>query len=370
MTSLNMLHVVPGLPIGGMELTMLRIVAGLAQRGMRHTIVALREDAPLADRLPPDVAVHLMHSPPNELRLPLRLARVIRRVRPDVIHARNWGAWPDTVAASLLVRPRVPLILSFHGLGRAGFMPWRRRMASRVMARMATGLFTVSEASKRLMVDRWGWPAAKTQVIPNGVDTELFTPAERPEQPGPLLVGTVGNLRPVKNQAMLVQACGRLAAAGCQLELRIAGEGDEREHLVQQARTAGLGDRLRLLGRVEDIPAFLQQLDLFALTSDSEQHPNALNEAMACGLACVATQVGCVDELLDGGRCGRIVSPGDVDALTAALADLAAHPVTRRELGRLARQRACQHYSLQVMLEAYEAMYREIGDRRQPVVSD
>lgn len=361
MTYLKILHVVPGLPIGGMELTMVRAVAGLARRGMRHTIVALREEPQMAERLPPDVPIHLMHSPPNELRLPLRLARVIRQVRPNVIHARNWGAWPDTVAACLLVWPRVPLILSFHGLGRAGYMPRRRRMASFALARLATGLFTVSEASKRLMVNRWGWPAAKTQVIPNGVDTDLFTPGERREREGPLVIGTVGNLRPVKNQAMLVEACGRLMAAGCEVELRIAGEGDERECLLRQAQAVGLGDRLRLLGRVDDVPAFLRQLDLFALTSDSEQHPNALNEAMACGLACVATQVGCVEELLDGGRCGRIVAPGDVNALTSVLTDLAANPTTQRELGRLARDQACRHYSLQVMLEAYEALYRGVG---------
>lgn len=358
---LHILHVVPGLLAGGMELMMARVISGLAGRGIRHTVVALREEPQMADRLPPEVPIHVMHSPPNELRLPLRLAKLIREQRPDVIHARNWGAWPDTVAASLLARPRVPVVLSFHGLGRAGYMPWRRRAASYLLARMAATLFTVSEESKRLMVGRWGWPAAKTRVIPNGVDTNRFTPAERPEREGPLVVGTVGNLRPVKNQAMLVAACGRMAAAGCDVELRIAGEGEERDRLLALAESAGLRDRLRLFGRVDDVPGFLGQLDVFALTSDSEQHPNALNEAMACGLPCVATRVGCVDELLGGGRCGRIVSPGDVAALTAALTEFAVDPALRQTLGRLARQRACRHYSLDTMLARYEELYREIG---------
>ncbi len=360
---LHILHVVPGLLAGGMELTMARVIAGLSGRVMRHTVVALREEAEVADRLPAEVRVHAMHSPPNELRLPVRLARLLRQDRPDVVHARNWGAWPDTVTASLLVRPRVPVVLSFHGLGRAGYMPWRRRAASFLLARLAAALFTVSEESKRLMVERWGWPAAKTRVIPNGVDTDRFTPVDRPERNGPLVVGTVGNLRPVKNQAMLVEACGRMAAAGVDVELRIAGEGEERDRLLALAESAGLRDRLRLFGRVDDVPGFLRELDQFALTSDSEQHPNALNEAMACGLPCVATRVGCVDELLDGGRCGRIVAPGDVAALTAALTDLAAEPDLRRRLGQLARERTCCHYSLEVMLAAYEALYREVGNR-------
>ncbi len=342
---------------------MARVISGLSGERMRHTVAALREEPEMADRLPAPVRVHVMLSPPNELRLPLRLARLIRQDRPDVIHARNWGAWPDTVAASLLVRPRVPVVLSFHGLGRAGFMPWRRRAASFLLARMAAALFTVSEESKRLMVGRWGWPAARTQVIPNGVDTSLFTPAERPDRDGPLVVGTVGNLRPVKNQAMLVEACGRMAAAGHDVALHIAGEGEERGRLLALAESAGLRGRLRLFGRVDDIPGFLRQLDLFALTSDSEQHPNALNEAMACGLPCVATRVGCVDELLDGGRCGRIVAPGDVTALTAALTDLAAEPALRQPLGRLVRERACRQYSLEVMLARYEALYGEVAGR-------
>ncbi|MDY0166857.1 MAG: glycosyltransferase [Thermoguttaceae bacterium] len=362
-SQLHVLHVTPGLLLGGMELTMARVIAGLSGRGIRHTVAALREEPQMAERLPPDVPVHMMHSPPNELRLPLRLARLIRQVRPDVIHARNWGAWPDTVAASLLVRPRVPVVLSFHGLGRAGFMPWRRRAASFLLARMVRALVTVSEESKRLMVARWGWPAAKTRVIPNGVDTERFTPAERPVREGPLVVGTVGNLRPVKNQAMLVSACGRLAAAGRDVELRIAGEGPERDALVEQARAEGMADRLHLPGRIDDVPEFLRQLDVFALTSDSEQHPNALSEAMACGLPCVATDVGCVDELLDGGRCGRIVAPRDTAALAAALGELAADLTLRQTLGSLAREHACRHYSLEVMLGAYEKLYWELGDR-------
>jgi len=359
--STHVLHVVPGLLPGGMELTMARVICGLSGGEMRHSVVALREEAQIANRLPAGVPVYCMHARPNELRLPLRLARLMRRERPDVIHARNWGAWPDTVAAALLLRRRPPVVLSFHGLGRAGYMPWRRRAASFLLARAARALFTVSEQSKRLMVDRWGWPAAKTRVLPNGVDTKLFTPVERPEGQGPLVVGTVGNLRPVKNQAMLIAACGRLRVAGYDLELRIAGEGPERASLLEQAEAAGMAQHLTLTGRTDDVPGFLQQIDLFALTSDSEQHPNALNEAMACGLPCVATRVGCVDELLDAGHCGRIVAPGDTGALTDAIMELAAAPALRRDLGSRARQRACRHYSLEVMLAGYEKLYREVA---------
>jgi glycosyltransferase involved in cell wall biosynthesis len=356
----HVLHVVPGLLPGGMELGMAKVISGLCD-GMKHSIACLKEEPQIAHRLPAEVDIHCLHARSNELGLPLRLARLIRQVHPTVIHARNWGAWPDTIAAALLVRPRVPVILSFHGLGKAGYMPWRRRMASRVLARMASGLFTVSQASKDLMVERWGWPERKVQVIPNGVDTERFVPAEHQRTSGRMVIGTVGNLRPVKNHALLVEACADLVRRGHDLEIRIAGEGEERPQLLALAESLGLADRLKLMGSIEDVPAFLNELHIFALTSDSEQHPNALNEAMACGLPCVSTRVGCVDELLDDGRSGKIVPPGDREALAGALDSLIADEGLRSKFATLARERACEAYSLANMLSAYRRLYEQFS---------
>lgn len=364
---LHVLHVVPGLLPGGMELTMARVVSGLANGRMRHSVACLKGQPEIADCLPPSVDIHCMHARPNEPGLPRRLAGLIRRVRPTVIHARNWGAWPDTAAARLLARPVAPLILSFHGLGKAGYMPLRRRLASRVLARTATSLFTVSNYSRELMVTRWGWPHNRVGVIPNGVDTERFRPAARPRgNTGRVMVGTVGNLRPVKNHALLVHACAELAHRGIDLEVHIAGEGEERANLIALAGSVGLSDRFRLFGLIEDVPGFLQDLDVFVLSSDSEQHPNALTEAMASGLACVATRVGCAEELLDGGRCGKIVPPGDLSRLATGLEELTADPALRESLGHAARHRACDHYSLERMLAAYEAVYRRASDGRRP----
>ena len=352
----HVLHVVPGLMPGGMELGMANVISGLSGNGMRHSIVCLKGEPQIAERLPESAEIHCLHSYPNELKLPGRLARLIRQVRPSVIHARNWGAWPEVSVGRFLTWP-APLILSFHGLGQAGYMPLRRRAASWALARMATGLFTVSNQSRELMTTRWGWPQGKTQVISNGVDTDRFHPARHVHDRKRVVIGTVGNLRPVKNHALLIQACGDLVRRGVELEVRIAGEGELRANTIALAASLGLADRLKLLGRVNDVPAFLQDLDLFVLTSDSEQHPNALNEAMACGLPCVSTRVGCVDELLEEGRCGKIVPPGDRDQLTATIDQLISDPASRLNYGSAARDQACQHYSLKKMLAAYDSLY-------------
>jgi glycosyltransferase involved in cell wall biosynthesis len=339
-----------------MELTMARVISGLTGDGMRHSIACLKGGPEIADRLPEATAIYCFHARPNEPQLPFRLASLVRRIKPDVIHARNWGAWPDMALGRLFAWPFVPMIFSFHGLGEAGYMPWRRRMASKILVNAMTHLFTVSRQSRDMLVEHWSWPKDRTEVIPNGVDTRRFCPRHslRGDR---LVIGSVGNLRTVKNHALILKACARLVAEGVDLEIRIAGEGDQREPLTCLAQSLGLAERLDLPGRVEDVPVFLNGLDIFVLSSDSEQHPNALNEAMACGVASIGTRVGCVEDLLDGGRCGRIIEPGDTDGLETALRELASDESLRRNFAEAGLKHVRSHYSLDVMIDRYRELY-------------
>jgi glycosyltransferase involved in cell wall biosynthesis len=151
------------------------------------------------------------------------------------------------------------------------------------------------------------------------------------------------------------------------VELRIAGEGQERPHLLALTDSLRLQDRVHLCGHVKDVPSFLRETDIFALSSDTEEHPNALNEAMASGLACVSTDAGCAREQLEDGACGKVVSTGDQDGMVAALEDLICSVPLRHQLGDAARQRACAVYSREEMLSAYEDLYRGLSrneDRR------
>ncbi len=120
------------------------------------------------------------------------------------------------------------------------------------------------------------------------------------------------------------------------------------------------------MGHVADVPAFLRELDIFVLPSLSEAHPNALLEAMACGLACVGTRVGGVPEVLEERRRGLLVNAGDTGGLANAMAALAIDVDRRRGLGVLARERVCRAYGLDKMVEAYAALYEGLacGSRR------
>ncbi len=363
--NIHVLHVVPGLLPAGMELTMSRVVSGLAVLGMKHSVVCLKGHPLIRDRFPAGVQIYCMHSRPNELALPWRLSRLIRRVRPSVIHARNWGAWPDVAVARLTIWPPVPLIFSFHGFARPDRIPLRRRCAFRALSRMTSRLFTVSEGTRQMLVNEFGWPRGRVGVIPNGVDTMRFRPSDPPRGgPEPLRIGTVGSLTPVKNQALLVRACAALSASGVAWRLHLAGDGPEHARLRNLAERLGAADRVLFEGQIDDIPRFLQSLDVFVLPSSSEAHPNALLEAMACGLPCIATDVGGVSEILGSGAFGRVVRPHDLDALRHALKDLAGSVELRRRLGNAARQSVCRHYGLERMLQAYAVLYHRTSHGR------
>jgi len=359
--SMHILHVVSGLIHGGMELSMARVISGLTSNRMRHSIACLKGELEIVDRLPEATEIYCFHARPNEPQLPFRLARLVQKLRPNVIHARNWGAWPDMALGRLFAWPFVPMILSFHGLGKAGYMPWRRRMVSKILVHM-THLLTVSKQSRDMLVEHWGWQKDRTEVIPNGVDTRRFYPRHS-SRGDRLIIGSVGNLLTVKNHALILKACARLVAEGVDLEIRIAGEGDQRELLTRLAQSLKLTERLDLPGLIEDVASFLNGLDIFVLSSDSEAHPNALNEAMACGVASISTRVGCVEDLLDGGQCGRIIEQGDTDGLETALRELASDESLRRNFAEAGLKHVRSHYSLDVMIDRYRELYLRAARR-------
>lgn len=338
-----------------------RVINGLIPQGITHSIAVLKGDAIIRDRIDPSVRIHCLDAQPRDLLVPLKLRRLIAEESPTVIHARNLGAWPEMALARLMKWPVTPMIFSFHGVAEARPVSARWRFISRILARATTKVFTVSEGSKRFLVDHIGLPAALVGVIPNGVDTLRFSPRADALASTEIVVGTMGSLAPVKNQALLVRACHRLLEKGLSLRLEIAGEGTERAALESLIDSLGIGDRIRLTGHVADTPAFLRGLDIFVLPSDSEAHPNALSEAAACGLPCIASRVGGVPEIVDQGRVALLFERGDENALVDLLENLLLDKNCRTSLGHAAREFTAQRYSMDTMLERYKRLYSETG---------
>jgi len=358
--AIHVLHVTPTLGLGGMELSMTGVIAGLGGPLWWHSVIALQPPVEIADRFAPSVVVHCLDAPRFDPALSVRLAGLVRRIRPDVIHARDLRSWLEATAAGAFLPTRVPTIFSFHGYNRTGDLPTRWRLLLPMLCRRADRLFAVSRSAREELI-RWGAPGRRVEMIPNGVDTDRFRPPAGEEGRQRIRVGTVGRLTAVKDHALLIRACGRLRRQGTDVEVRIAGEGPQRAALGRLADEQGLADRLEMPGRVGDVRAFLCELDVFVLPSRREAMPNALLEAMACGRPCVATAVGGCIEVLDSGRAGGLVPPGDVAALARRIEELAKDSRLRSELARRARERIVRYYGQSNMLQRYARLYRDVA---------
>lgn len=361
MSKIHVLHVVPTLRAGGMEMALSRITNGLLEEGFSHSIVVLKGEPIIQAMFDPAIKIHCVRASTNSFAVSLRLREILKQERPSVIHARNFGAWPEIAMARLTVLPKVPLIFSFHGVTDPAAPPWRWRMTLRLMQTISTYVYAVSHGAKAYLTEKVGLSGAGIAVIPNGVDTSRFFPQPKTANSSPLTLGTLGSLTPVKNQALLIRAVRRLLETGLDLRLLIAGEGPLREELEALIAELGVAEQVQLVGQISDTPTFLHSLDMFVLPSNSEAHPNALSEAMACGLPCIGSRVGGIPEILGQGQAGALFEVGDEAGLAETIRSLAQNEVRRQSLGQAALELTLQNYSLPVMLQRYQALYRRFS---------
>lgn len=239
-----------------------------------------------------------------------------------------------------------PVLLSSRrdmGLG-AGNQPWYHRLfrlALPFVNRDFAAIVTNSEMVRQYAVRREHTPVEKFVVLRNGVEIPAPQPAPAAwESDGEVGVGIVASLTPVKRHDLLLHAWAALEAgrAAGQARLYVLGDGPGRGALAALAGELGLSDRVCLVGAVDNVPAWLQRLDVGVLCSDREGLSNAILEYMACGLPVVATAVGGNTELVDADN-GLLVAPGDVRSLADALERLVVDSGLRRRLGEASRRR-------------------------------
>lgn len=358
MSRVHVMHVVRTLGrSGGMERNLYRVVKALSERGIEHSI-ALLSDFPDIIDFTGLAEVTRIVTPPNDPRLISKLRAHMQRVQPTVVHARNWGAWPDAAVARLAVRPRPAMVFSYHGMEKGDGVPLKRKLAFQALAGITHRMFAVSGAARDLVARDFGIGRKHIEVIPNGVDTDRFHPADAPPSAGPVVIGASGRLHPIKNFPLILEAVARLPEDQSNVRVRFAGEGPERADIEATARRLGLEDKVELLGHVHDVPAFLRGLNVFVLSSDNEANPNALLEALATGLPCVSCAVGGAVEVTDHGRAATLVPARDPARMAAALSALIADVEARAALGRRARAWILDNYGQSTMMAKYEDFYR------------
>ncbi len=357
----HVLHVFPSFGVGGVPLRMVRIINHFGKR-FRHTVIALDNNFEAAGGLAGDL--DLVLSPVRAFKQGtlynvLDTALVLRRMRPDLLITYNWGAIEWAMASRL--RPG-----SRHIHVEAGFsqreadsqLPRRVLFRRWALARCAL-VIVPSRLLEDLALRVWRLPAERVRYVPNGVDVARFSsPARTPgfaRRPDELVIGTVAPLRPEKNVGRLLRIFATLDTS-ITTRLVVAGEGIERPGLERLAGELGIADRVVFTGQVTP-EAVLGAFDLFALSSDTEQMPNALLEAMAASRAVAAVDVGDVKRIVCQDNRDFVVARDDGPALATAITTLLRDPERRRALGLKNRARVVDAFSQERMFAAYSEIF-------------
>ncbi|MFP4647895.1 MAG: TIGR03088 family PEP-CTERM/XrtA system glycosyltransferase [Halorhodospira sp.] len=364
-------HILYRLDVGGLENILVELIRGSIDHGFRHAVVCLADyDEAFRRRLPGEVPVHALHKPPGwGLGVQWRLYRLLRELRPDVVHTSNLAALECQPVAALSGVPA--RVHAEHGWDMADLDGTRRRYRwlRRALSPWVHRHVTVSQHLADYLVQRARIPKYRVHQIYNGVDTERYrpvtpSPREGRRQGQPLVIGTVGRLTAVKDQATLIRAVARLrdrvSPGRGGLRLVVIGSGPQEQPLRTLAADLGVADVVELTGSCSDVAARLGEFDVFALPSLAEGIPVTVLEAMASGLPVVASRVGGIPELVEEGVNGTLVPAGDAEQLCEALAGYLADPRRGMIEGAEGRRRAVELFSVEAMVTAYEALYREL----------
>jgi glycosyltransferase involved in cell wall biosynthesis len=295
----------------------------------------------------------------------MELRRVLAAEAPELVRAQDRRA---ALMAGTIARGRVPVVATYHGVPDDAVRLWvgQGPMAARpaspraravlaadaMVARLASITIAPSKAMAAFLRRRLGLPASKLRVVPNGA----VLPAVRPLSGSARTFISVGAFAPAKATGVAVDAFARVAKERSGVRLILVGDGVERPRCERQVAEHGIDRLVEFTGYRTDVPALLARADSFVLPSVNENCPLALIEAMGAGLACVASGIGGVPELLGDG-CGLLIPPGDAGALAVAMARLADDDGLAPALGRAAAATARTRFSILACADAHERLW-------------
>jgi len=383
---IRVLRVIARLNVGGPALHVTYLARGLADRGYETTLVAgdvgRGEESMAFVAENAGVEVVPLHglsrelSPLHDAFAAWRLARIIRRVRPDVVHTHTAKAGAVGRAAAVLAGPRRPVVVhTFHGhvlrgyFGRAGTRVFRA--IETILARATDRLIAVSPEVRDELVALGVAPKEKFSVVRLGIELEPrvsfdgdTAEVRRRHGIGPdkFVVGWFGRMTAVKRTDDLLTTLAGVRERGIDALLVFVGDGDDRARLEQRAHDLGLARSCLFLGYQEDVAPWYAVCDAVILTSASEGTPVTIIEALAAGRAVVATRVGGVPDVVDEGETGFMVHLGDTHALAERLEILARDPARRAAMGAAGRERVLRRYAVERLVDDIDALYRELLD--------
>jgi glycosyltransferase involved in cell wall biosynthesis len=346
-------HVFPTFAVGGAQVRFAAIANHFGS-AFRHIVVSLDGNLACRERLDPDLDVTFPQVAAIKNALlsnAWRFRRLLSDWKPDVLVTCNWGAIEFALANIVPVTRHLHVVDGFGPEERTTQIP--RRVMLRRLALGRTPVVLPSRNLVRIAGEIWKLPPRVILYVPNGIDLTRFATDGAQRGNGQPVIGTVAALREEKNVARLLRAFAALPAG----RLVIVGDGPERPALEALARSLGIADRVRFAGHHQDTAAFYAQFDIFALSSDTEQMPLSVIEAMASGLPVVSTAVGDVPAMV-ADQNAPFITPLDDAALGSALAALAGDPHARREIGVANLAKARRDFDQAAMFDTYGALWR------------
>jgi glycosyltransferase involved in cell wall biosynthesis len=296
-----------------------------------------------------------------------KVYRLIRQLKPDIVHTHTAKAgFVGRVAAWLA---GVPVIVhTFHGHVFHGYFSWPKTrffiLLERLTARMADTIITLTEGLRRELADEYRIARrSRITVLPLGLDLDVFaqTPRKSGEfrqawniPPDAPLIGIIGRLVPVKNHTLFVDAAARVRAHFPDARFAIIGDGETRPEVEAQVNTLGLREAVIFTGWERELALVYSDLDMLVISSLNEGTPVSIIEALAAGCPVVAASVGGVPDVLDHGELGKLVTPGDADALAQGIAETLRQPPD----GARAQALMLNRYAIDRLVRDLDSLYR------------
>ena len=346
-----LLHAFSTFAVGGPQVRFATIANHFGPR-WRHAIVAMDGDHACRERLDPALDLTFPTIPlakGDTIGNARTLRRALKSIRPDVLVTYNWGAIEWAIANRRQIVRHVHVEDGFGPEERNAQIP--RRVWMRRIFLAGRDVVVPSLTLRRIATETWRLNPARIAYIPNGIDLARFTPAPRTSETP--VIGAVAALRAEKNIARLLRA---FAAVDRPARLVIVGDGPERQALQALAQSLGIAGRTTWAGHIPDPARLFQGFDIFAMSSDTEQMPISLLEAMAASLPVAATAVGDIAAILPQAQQDFVTELDDA-ALATALRGLIDNPGLRTALSAANRAKAENAYDQKIMLKAWSELF-------------
>lgn len=363
MSTRRLLHVFSTFKVGGPQRRFAQICSHLGD-AYHHTIISMDGRWESLDLLSDDIQAERLDLP-NGMGTGLSAIRSARHIlkdhAPDLLVTYNWGAIEWATANLLPLCPHVHI--------EDGFRPdevekrlWRRNLFRRLSLRGNSRVVVISQNLLKIALNEWKIPAQRVHFVPNGIDVQKFRHAERSSSytdfgisEEDTVIGTVAALRPEKDISTLVRVFARLSQ-NSDLKLVICGDGPERPQLESLTQELGIQDSVVFTGYTDKPEDVMPLIDIFALSSRTEQMPLSILEAMAASLPIAGYNVGDVASMIAPANAAYVVER-DEESLFMALEALLNDGKLRADIGTANFERANTEYTDQKMYEAYESLF-------------